>query len=402
MIILKRPPGDSFTFRLFVDLVSKVKQPKSPIYLWSAVLDPTYALKSNLAIPEYVEQPVDDSIWYFETELYYRNRIAEGIKSDLILLGIKDHLTSGDFNYWSDKLPSISVYLDDMFDFYNDKKFILFTSVENLSSYIDRPNVKIIPWGGDITNHKKEYQTLEPILDKNINSDKTFLSLNRNKRSHRAMLVSLLYGMRMNNDGLISCMFKDSIEDLFDYTKWKVSNEKVYSEGFKLLKSSDLSLNDSKEIYHNNNNDNVSNFKNKLSDYYRNTFVEIISETSFTESCFNLTEKTLHSIYGCSFPILLCSKGSVQFLRDMGLDMFDDIVNHSYDEIDDPAIRLEHAILSNKELLTNNSRTKKLWLDNQQRFKNNVDFCRERMYNFYYSRSIRMFDEIINDTDLQK
>jgi len=402
MIILKRPPGDSFTFRLFVDLASKIKSPKSSIYLWSAVLDPTYSLKSNLAIPNYIEQPVDDSIWYFETELYYRDRIAEGIKSDLVILGIKDHLTSGNFNYWNNSKPSIVEYVESLFEFYKDKNFILFTSVENLQSYINKPNVKIIPWGGDITNHRKEYQTLEPIFDKNLDSTTTFLSLNRNKRSHRAMLVSLLYGTNIYQHGLVSCMFKDSIDNLFDYTDWPVLNKSVYEQGFNILKSSNLKLNDDVEIYNNNNNDNVSNFKNKLADYYRNTFVEIISETNFTESCFNLTEKTLHSFYGCCFPIFLCSKGSVEFLRSIGLDMFDDIVNHSYDEISDPATRLETAILSNKELLTNNARTKKLWIENQQRFKNNVDFCRERLYNVYSYRTMTMFDEILNDPNFQK
>lgn len=400
MIILKRPPGDSFTFRLFANLSSKVTRPKKSIYIWSAVLDPIYSFKTDIPLPD-AEQPEEKrNTWYvYESELYFRNRLSEEIKSDLIVLGIKDHLTSGNFNYWKEDLPSIVDYVDSMFDFYKEKKFILFTSVENLHLYINRPNVKIIPWGGDIVNHKKEYQSLDPVFNKNLDSTKTFLSLNRNKRSHRAMLVSLLHGLGINEQGLISCMFKDSIDDLFEYTEWKVSDKKIYEKGFEILKSRTLDLNDNVEIYQNNNNDNVSNFKNKLLNYYKNTFVEIITETSFTEACFNLTEKTLHSVYGCCFPILLCSKGSVQFLRDMGLDVFDDIIDHSYDDIEDPAKRLESAILNNKDLLTNNERTKKLWIENQQRFQNNVDFCREKLYNFYNNRTIKLFEEITNDPD---
>ena len=192
-------------------------------------------------------------------------------------------------------------------------------------------------------------------------------------------------------------MFKDKVDDLFSYTNWKVSRPELYVEGFQKFKSSTLLLNDDFQIYDNYNNDNVSNFRNKLSNYYRDTFVEIISETSYTEYCFNLTEKTLNSVYGASFPILLCSKGSVQFLRQMGLDMFDDIVDHSYDTIDDPAIRLETAITKNLKLLTDNARTKQLWTQNLDRFKNNIDFCQKRMYNYYNSRSIDLFKEIIND-----
>jgi len=77
--------------------------------------------------------------------------------------------------------------------------------------------------------------------------------------------------------------------------------------------------------------------------------------------------------------------------------MFDDIVDHSYDTIDDPAIRLETAITKNLKLLTDNARTKQLWTQNLDRFKNNIDFCQKRMYNYYNSRSIDLFKEIIND-----
>ncbi len=387
MNIIKRPPGDLFSFRLFVELNSKIKQPKDSIYIWSCVLDPIY---------EHGFWP-EENVWVVETELDYRVRLADSIKSDLVVLGVKDHLTSGDFDYWGERLPAIVEYLKDLFDFYRNKKFILFTSVENLGHYITAHNVKIIPWGGDITNQQREYQKLDPVLDKNLDSNYNFLSLNRNKRSHRAMLVSLLHGLEIQNSGLISCMFKDSIQDLFEYSNWKVKDKQVYENGFKRVKESTILLGDDFEIYQNRNNDNVSNFRNKLSSYYRETFVEIVTETSYTEQCFNLTEKTLNSIYGCSFPILICSSGTVQFLRDMGLDMFDDIVDHSYDNIEDPSERLEAAITKNVKLLTDTQFTKELWIKNKYRFERNVDFCKEKLYNFYSSRATNIFNEIIND-----
>ena len=385
MSILKRPPGDLFTFRLFFKLTSSLKIPHDKIYIWSAMLDPTYNMRYGL------------EEWEVDTELKYRKKLLEGINLDTIILGVKDHLTSGDFNYWESNYPVLVEYLIDLFQYYKNKKFILFTSVEGLENYIKLPNVNIVPWGGDITNHQHEYRKLQPVLEKNLDSNYTFLSLNRNKRAHRAMLVSLLHGMEIQQSGLISCMFKDKVDDLLDYTKWKVNDPMLYDKGWNDLKNSVALLNDSDEIYVNNNNDNVSNFKNKLSNYYKETFVEIVSETSYTESCFNLTEKTLNSIYGCCFPIILCSPGTVNFLRDLGLDMFDDIIDHSYDAIIDPAERLESAIIKNKELLTNNIRTKELWIKNKSRFEKNVDFCQERLYNFYSNRAEKIFHEVIDD-----
>ena len=388
MIILKRPPGDLFTFRLFASLTSKIKSPKDAFYLWSTCIDPNYNQISHFIGTQQ----------FYENEILYRNTIMSTVKSDLIIMGIKDHLTGSDFNPKVSKYPDMIIWLKQMAQYYSNKNIVLITSLENLE--IDESNVSIVPWGGDITNHQQEYKKLEPILDKNLDSEHTFLSLNRNKRTHRAMLVSLLYGLDIQNSGLISCMFKNSIDNLFEYTNWEVSDNSVYLKGFDNLQNTELSINDAPNIYDNGNNDNVTNFKNKLIPYYQNTFVEIIAETSFTESCYNLTEKTLNSIYGCSFPILLCSKGSVAFLRSMGLDMFDDIVDHGYDTIEDPAQRLEYAILKNKELLTNNKRTKHLWIQNKDRFEKNVDFCREQLYNYYSKRSTDLFNKIINDYNL--
>ena len=386
MSILKRPPGDLFTFRLFFKLTSKITVPCDKIYLWATTINPYY---------QYSDYDVTGN-WKTLTATDYRTQLTDSIKSNLVVIGLKDHLTSVDFNK-EDTVPDIAEYLIELFDNHIDKTFILLTSVEGLDVYIKNLNVSIIPWGGDITNHQKEYKTVEPVLEKNLDSSRTYLSLNRNKRTHREMLIALLHALGWQKHGLISCMFKDTITDIIEYTKWKVSDLDFYSDGWnKLLTSTDL-LTDSLAIYEKHDNDNVSNFKNSLKTYYENTFVEIISETSYTESCYNLTEKTLNSVYGCSFPILLCSKGSVDFLRSMGLDMFDDIVDHSYDAIDDPAARLEAAIIDNTELLTNNKRTKDLWVQNKTRFENNVDFCRERLYNYYSDRAVRLFDKEISN-----
>jgi hypothetical protein len=386
MSILKRPPGDDFTFRLFFKLKAEIKQTASFIYIWSCVLDPNYEFGW-----------ATEGRWESETELDYRVRLTDEMKSDIVIIGVKDHLTSGEFNYWQDTTPVIVDYLKNMFNYYPSKKFVLFTSVENLESYIQTPNVQIVPWGGDITNQQRSYNKLEPVLDKNFDSEYIFLSLNRNKRTHRAMLISLLYGLDLEKYGLISCMFKDNIDDLFEYTKWPESD--IYKQGFNKFKNSNLVLNDDPVIYNNGNNDNVSNFKNKLAPYYQNTFVEIVTETSYTEQCYNLTEKTLNSIYGCCFPILLCSQGSVAFLRNMGMDMFDDIINHSYDSIADPEERLRTAIIDNILILTNPN-IKEVWIANRSRFINNVDFAKKDLYNFYSTRAETLFLEAKNGLNI--
>lgn len=389
MPILKRPPNDDFTFRLFFQLSNKIKD-SSKIYIWSSVLEPNYYFKWY-----------DEELgWCEEYELDYRKQLIDNIRSSTVVIGIKDHLSSNTpFNPWLHKMPVVVEMLSDMCDYYNDKHFVIFTSLENLEYYLKNKNVTVIPWGGDITNQQKEYQTLDPIIKKNLNSKTTFLSLNRNNRIHRAVLVSLLYGLDLESNGLISWMYKDQVDDLIPKDSWVFDDDQqhikqLFENGFKKVKNNQLSINDDKDIYKTSNNDNVSNFKNVLSNYYQNTFVEIVSETTYTEKAYLLTEKTLNSIYGCCFPIMISGQGSVAFLREMGFDVFDDIINHNYDTIVNPIDRLYSAVNDNLELLSNNDRTKKLWSSCEDRFLNNVNIAKTVMYDFFKNRATEKIKQL--------
>lgn len=403
MPILKRPPNDDFTFRLFFQLANGIKD-SSKIYMWSSVLEPDYYLKWY-----------DEELgWCEEYELDYRKQLIDNIRSDTVVIGIKDHLSSNtQFNPWLHKMPVIVEMLSDMCTYYSDKKFIIFTSLENLEYYLKNDNVTIIPWGGDITNQQLEYPTITPIINKNLNSQSTFLSLNRNNRIHRAMLVSLLYGMNLESNGLISWMHKDNVDNLFTDNSWIFNPDQshikqIIESGFNKVKNTSLSINDDVDIYKTMkqdifsnkkkystlHNDNVSNFKNSLSNYYQNTFVEIVSETTYTEKSYLLTEKTLNSIYGCCFPIMISGQGSVAFLREIGFDVFDDIINHNYDSIDNPVDRLYSAINDNLELLSNNDRTKEIWVSCKNRFLKNVETAKLPMYNFFKNRATEKIKQL--------
>lgn len=400
MFILSRPPGDLFTFRLFYKLVAKEKDYDS-IYTWSAAIEPSYLNPGR--------RHLTGGFLEHETEVHLRTFLQENISKDTIVLGVKDHLTTSDYNPWVEKMPPTAEYLDQFANFYSNKQIILLTSVENLDYYIKRPNVTIVPWGGDITNHQREYKSLTAITDKNFDSDYTYISLNRNPRNHRKVLLSMLCGLSLEDKGLISCMFKETMnecQDIITETKWQFRSDQMHIKeiietGFSKFKSFELLLTDDKEIYYQGNNDNVGNFKNKLSNYYQNTFVEIVSETSYTERCYLLTEKTLNSIYGMNFPILLAGKGAVSLLRTMGMDMFDDIIDHSYDEYENPIDRMYYALERNKKVLTDSNYIKEQWKANVQRLQKNVAWAKTTMYDFYEARTIEHFSNCCKNTTFE-
>jgi hypothetical protein len=167
--------------------------------------------------------------------------------------------------------------------------------------------------------------------------------------------------------------------------------KELYELGYNKLLTTTLEITDHADIYDDNNNDNYTNFLSKLTPYYRNTFIEIINETSYTESAFLITEKTANCFYGCSFPIWISSPGIVEFLRNFGLDVFDDIIDHSYDKEEHPVRRMYLAILKNVHLLLDPILVKKLWVENKSRFSKNIDFLQNNLYDIYYQRAFDKF-----------
>lgn len=77
-------------------------------------------------------------------------------------------------------------------------------------------------------------------------------------------------------------------------------------------------------------------------DLYQDSFLHIVLETHFDADQSGgtfLTEKTYKAIkYGQPF-VLAAPAGSVAVLRDHGYRVFDDVIDHAYDTIDDPTQR---------------------------------------------------------------
>ena len=97
--------------------------------------------------------------------------------------------------------------------------------------------------------------------------------------------------------------------------------------------------------------DNVHNFIN-LMQLYQSSPVNIVTETLYYESNGILTEKLLQAFTALQLPILIAHKGAVADARRYGFDMFDDIVDNSYDMCDND-IRWKKAIDDNLHILNN-------------------------------------------------
>ena len=74
--------------------------------------------------------------------------------------------------------------------------------------------------------------------------------------------------------------------------------------------------------------------------------------------------------------------------------MFDDVVDHAYDQIHNPFDRIVTAIESNRRLLTDSDYAKQSWTHCRSRFERNVEVIRN-MYSWYEQRTRQKFAETL-------
>ena len=323
-------------------------------------------------------------------------KASKSINKNIVIIGTSDlfNMVNGIEEDSDTKITYIERIIQDVVDKHPFKKFIIFH--ENIidpiiGSIYD--NIIWIHWS-NITCERNKYITLDPIINKNYTSNKPVVALNNQIRCHRIALISYLYGTNLNEKCVITALKLHEKCDIYnnplDLIPWDLSEEVVQylKKGYKC--ACNEHINDYVE-YNSTYINNYENFK-KLYKLYTNSFVEIISETSYT-SYGTMAEKYINSVYACNFPILVASRGSVKYLRDLGFDMFDDTVNHSYDEIESPCLRMETAIQQNIHLFSNKVINE--WHTVKDRFLNNVSFAKDKMYKVFEDRIYNEFKKAI-------
>lgn len=97
---------------------------------------------------------------------------------------------------------------------------------------------------------------------------------------------------------------------------------------------------------------NCNNVKNwqELLPVYADCDINIVTESIYQGDCGIISEKTVMSILALQVPLIIGYRGIVQHCQDIGLDMFTDIVDTSYDDAPDET-RWQLALDSNRHLL---------------------------------------------------
>jgi hypothetical protein len=300
-------------------------------------------------------------------------------------------------DYFTDGLTYNRLYPSDV-DKIKAKQFYLVSSVYNAGLDLNFPSVTWLHAGSDMLFQQEQYKEVTPVFKKTY-SDHPVVCLGLLPRPHRLITASLLLANNISK----SCVFVDpGIHDNPSFSHFWPEHNLPFATAEKInagwLELQQNRLQDHQNRYNVSANNNAENFEKNLRDIYKTTAVEIVMETTWHNRGVFVSEKFLHSVLGCNLPIVIGNPGTVEYLRNSGFDMFDDIINHSYDGELDPVKRIVSAIEDNIDLIKQGADANIKCTD---RLHANAEYAQHRMHDYFcktFKDSLSKF--ICNATNL--
>tara|TARA_B100001939_G_scaffold46602_1_gene36161 strand:+ start:4834 stop:5976 length:1143 start_codon:yes stop_codon:yes gene_type:complete len=270
------------------------------------------------------------------------------------IIDLKDESYDGDFDifilhgyqigecsskgqFLFDKKIKCKTFVIDLMGEY--KKSIEFREYEDIfSSYIEYENVKVIGIYEDTdtirykdwqffkhknswlffinpqnnTFHKWNNVEIPTVICGSKWREKTkthlFQCLNNQMRPHRIFMVNEILKRSIKSDFILS-----SRESEYDGEKSpKILIDDVVESEIEKIKKDRFGI--------------QTQFSDKC-------YIDVVTETMYDGQF--ITEKAVKPFYSLQIPIIFGYKGIIKYFEDLGFDMFRDIINHKYDEMDD-------------------------------------------------------------------
>jgi hypothetical protein len=319
-----------------------------------------------------------------------------------VLLNFRDHYLYKNLSN-NNSLGKISTSLLDIINAAadnTDKKLILLT--QNFYTHeeignIKPDNVTVIESPIYMFQNYKEYCNLPPITNKTFSENYHVLCLNNKPRPHRVAIALYINALKLNSiystfiskerweDGF-EYDYNTSLSYLYPYSKLhdslnKISLRNIYEKSANRVHQTTDPIFDY----------NSWNFETSLVPLYKSVVIDIVTETTSFEKTTHLTEKFVNCIFGKCFPIIIGTFKNVELYRQLGYDMFDDIIDHSYDFEKNPFYRMKMAIDLNIEIITNKKKAVKLYDKHQHRLDKNIIHYKDQ-YSTVLSNTIGNLD----------
>lgn len=304
-------------------------------------------------------------------------------QTKVVILNIQNMILDRFSNIDLDGLVEFCVY-------HHDQQFIIFNDNINLQ------NIKIKNLYTDTIISTSQFRDQDQIKYsddpcdciqlpvKKTNITNQWLFLNSNARLHKIITLCYLLSKDYYRNGLINIgnildshlLFKDYYIPQYSFGDTQLFNQNLNYE-HNISKMSTEFKSEFKKGYARFKSKDFNKLKidvHTMNSVYETTGVEIITGSRFFEQNPLINGKSNRSFYAQNFPIYINGVGMAKWMKELfGLDIFEDIIDHSYDEITDHFERLAAAIDRNAHILDGSTNIHELWHDNRKRFEDNCE-----------------------------
>lgn len=190
-------------------------------------------------------------------------------------------------------------------------------------------------------------------------------------RPHRVWLIKLIDQLKLTNF-LHSLCWQESPVSSISITDYRLGNEIIMNQGVR-----------------NGNYPNALTYRDLLKTcVFEPTAVSLITEPAYYERETIVTEKTIMAIYGGTIPIWVGGWRIPDYMQSQGFDIFEDIVDHSYQSLADPEQRCYRAVINNIHLLHNPVRV------DHTRLQHNLDLVKSNPWLSQVNNLIRIYPDL--------
>jgi hypothetical protein len=269
----------------------------------------------------------------------------------------------------------------------NNEELIKYKGDSSINVYVNHPHI----FAGAKEMIKVEYEYKQ---DKKY----LFMSYNRNLKAHRFFFLCLLkkHGLLDNTDW--SWLRGDEMSKFIEIPDWfyqQIMNKEQYVE---LSNEITLMIKEGRKVSE-YEHDIISNLKTDDFDYpnhyklnpYRNSYIHIVNESYYEDKeAILLSEKSIIPLYFSQLPIYLASYNHLKYFREeYDFDLFDDLINHDYDNEPDNYLRMEKLLKEIKRLNDIKQDVIEFCKQNQNRFNQNKQRVIEIVKTFKDSKNFK-------------
>jgi hypothetical protein len=218
---------------------------------------------------------------------------------------------------------------------------------------------------------------------------KFFLSYNKNTtKTFRVQLLLWLMKTGMIDDSYVSILIRN---ENFNRRELESTQDELYDLIAYYNRFERMGFNVLDWDYPNHKNDVFSNLKYTTKSHYGETLFNIISETSFENESLNLTEKSFKALANSHPFLIIGDRYSNQYIKDLGFEQYDDIIDYSFDSIENRDERLNAAFKEIKKIYSIGRDGMIEW------YRNNMDKINDNRQKFFTYSFSTMIDDTIKE-----